>query len=53
MDDFGARWLVLDVNVARGVAPLYESPAGDPGLRLRATMQDGAGRAVYVLERTP
>lgn len=51
MDDFRARWLVLDVNVAAGLRGLYVAPAASPDFRLRATFQDAAGRDVYVLER--
>ncbi|MBL8057169.1 MAG: hypothetical protein JNK29_10750, partial [Anaerolineales bacterium] len=53
MADFQARWLVLDVNVAPGLAGLYDQPAAEPRLRLRATFQDAAGRPVYLLERLP
>ncbi|MCS7081369.1 MAG: hypothetical protein NZ585_15175, partial [Chloracidobacterium sp.] len=48
MADFDARWLVLDVNVAEGLAGLAADPTGEPRLQLRATFGE-----TYVLERVP
>lgn len=48
MADFGARWLVLDANVAEGLAGLAADPTSEPRLQLRATFGD-----TYVLERAP
>ncbi len=50
MRDFGARWVVLDVNHPAGLATLYQSPASDPRLALRATFTDAIGQTVYLLE---
>jgi hypothetical protein len=48
MADFGARWLVLDANVAEGLAGLAADPRSEPRLQLRATFG-----GTYVLERVP
>ncbi|MCS6909828.1 MAG: hypothetical protein NZM11_04565, partial [Anaerolineales bacterium] len=48
MADFDARWLVLDANVAEGLAGLAADPTGEPRLQLRATFGE-----TYVLERAP
>ncbi|MGQ0600714.1 MAG: hypothetical protein ACT4QE_03345, partial [Anaerolineales bacterium] len=50
MDDFGARWLVLDRNIVPELWPLYENPTGDPRLALRQTFVSGGGN-VYLFER--
>ncbi len=48
MADFEARWLVLDANVAEGLADLAADPTSEPRLQLRATFG-----ATYILERVP
>jgi len=48
MSDFEARWLVLDANVAEGLAGLAADPTSEPRLQLRATFG-----ATYLLERVP
>ena len=50
MDDFGARWLVLDGNIVPELWPLYANPTGDPRLALRRTFTNG-GQKIYLLER--
>lgn len=45
MADFKARWLVLDANVAAGLAGLAAEPESEPRLQLRATFGE-----TYVLE---
>jgi hypothetical protein len=53
--DFGAGWVVLDVNVPEGLSDLYTQPAGSAalGLRLRSTFTDDTGQPVYVFEVEP
>jgi hypothetical protein len=52
MDDFGARWLVLDRNIVPALWPLYDEPTGDPRLALRRTFTDGR-QTILVFERIP
>jgi hypothetical protein len=52
MDDFGARWLVLDRNIVPALWPLYDEPTGDPRLTLRRTFTDGR-QTILVFERIP
>lgn len=50
MRAFGARWLVLDVNVPADLAALYQAGGQDPDFRVRAEFRDADGRPVYLLE---
>lgn len=50
MDDYHARWLVLDQNYPAGLAGLYAAPEREPRLRLRAQWGEPGGRPVYLLE---
>lgn len=51
--DFGARWVVLDVNHPTGLAPLYSQPSHAPHLQLRATFFDAAQQPIYLFEVVP
>ncbi len=50
MNDFGARWAVLDANYPAGLETLYRSPASEPRLALRAAFADDNDRPVYLFE---
>ena len=51
--DFGARWVVLDVNAPNGLADLYAHPDSIAALSLRRTFTGAAGRPVYVFQVSP
>ena len=51
MDDYDARWLVLDQNFPAGLAELYAAPESEPRLRLRVRLGAANEPAVYLLER--
>lgn len=52
LDTFGARWLVLDVNVVSQLEPLYNVPQAASGLALRATFNQNQS-PIYLFERVP
>ena len=52
MDDYDARWLLLDQNYPAGLAGLYLDPHSEPRLSLRATFGQ-ADAPVYLFERVP
>jgi hypothetical protein len=52
MDMFGARWLVLDVNIVSQLEPLYDAPQAASGLALRATFNQNQS-PIYLFERVP
>jgi hypothetical protein len=49
MHTFGARWLVLDANHPKPLAPLYTSPTGAKQFHLRATF-GAPSQPIYLLE---
>jgi hypothetical protein len=51
--DFGARWVVLDVNVPDGLSDLYAHPDSIAALNLHVTLTGAAGQPVYVFEVEP
>ncbi len=51
MDDYDARWLVLDQNYPAGLAGLYAQPESEPRLTLRARFGEPGAQPVYLLER--
>lgn len=53
MDDYAARWLVLDANYPAGLAELYAQPESEPRLTLRARFGEPDAAPVYLLEREP
>jgi 4-amino-4-deoxy-L-arabinose transferase-like glycosyltransferase len=52
MDDYDARWLVLDHNYPPGLATLYAQPESEPRLRLLTRLGDEA-KPLYLFELEP
>jgi 4-amino-4-deoxy-L-arabinose transferase-like glycosyltransferase len=50
MDDYNARWLLLDHNYPAGLAALYAQPESEPRLRLRARLGTAGEPPAYLLE---
>jgi hypothetical protein len=52
MDDYDARWLILDGNYPPGLATLYAQPQSEARLRLLTRLGDEAG-PLYLFELEP
>ena len=53
MQRFGARWLLVGVNLPLPLSQLYQAPQSQSAFQLRAQFLDENGKPVYLYEWVP